>query len=92
MSDKSLFSSFRPKEDSWCRNCEEVEETFQHVLSECPLREFKVDGNGKSFVPTLYGDVSKLRDTAAFVRRALREQYQLLFSRIEVEFNSYSIW
>jgi hypothetical protein len=45
-----------------------------HVLSECPaLRELRVDGSGQLFVPTLYGEVSQMRDTAAFLLRALRE-------------------
>ena len=60
--------------DSRCRNCGEAEETVEHVLSECPaLREYRVDGNGQLFVPSLYGDVSQLRDTAGFILRALRE-------------------
>jgi hypothetical protein len=37
-------------------------------LPDCPaLRDLRVDGNGLSFVPTLYGDVSQLRDTVAFL-------------------------
>ena len=60
--------------DSRCRNCEEAEETVEHVLAECPaLRESRVDGNVQSFVPTLDGSVSQLRDTAGFLLRALRE-------------------
>ena len=61
--------------DSRCINCEEAEETVQHVLSECPaLRESRVDGNGQAFVPTLYGNISQLRDTqAGFLLKALRE-------------------
>ena len=70
----AYFSRYRPEVDSRCRNCGEAKETVEHVLSEYPaLREYRVDGNGQSFVPSLYGDVSQLRDTAGFILRALRE-------------------
>ena len=76
----AYFIRFRPEVDSRCRNCEEAEETVQHVLSKCPaLHELRVDGNGQLLVPTLYGSVSQLHDTAGFLLRALREYSRLLF-------------